>query len=84
MPISSQPILPHAKISPYRASRRAHFDEGWLVADRSFNFPDYYNQSFEHFGPIRVLNEDRVAPRTDPPRIHTATSRSSAASSVAS
>jgi len=64
MPISFKPILSHAKISPYRASRRAHFDEGWLVADRSFNFPDYYSPSFEHFGPIRVLNEDRVAART--------------------
>lgn len=57
-------ILKHAKIEPYRASRRAHADIGWLRSDRSFNFPDYYDADFEHFGPIRVLNEDRVAPST--------------------
>lgn len=58
------PTLKNAQISPYRASRRAHADMGWLRSDRSFNFPNYYDPDYEHFGPILVLNEDRVAPLT--------------------
>ena len=57
-------ILKNAQIDLYHASRRAHSDMGWLRSDRSFNFPNYYDADFEHFGPIRILNEDHVAPKS--------------------
>jgi quercetin 2,3-dioxygenase len=61
---STTSILPHAQISPYPASHRAHSNTDWLISDRSFNHPDYYSPTFAHFGPIRILNEDRVAPKS--------------------
>lgn len=57
---------PHkpAKLIPYLASQRAHSQTSWLNSHRSFNFPNYYDADYEHFGPIRILNEDRVSPMT--------------------
>lgn len=56
---------------PYLASQHAHFHNGWLNSDRSFNTPNSYEPDFEHFGPIRVLNEDRVSPLSGfPPHQH--------------
>lgn len=56
--------LKHIKIEPYLASERAHANHGWLTSYRSFNFPNYYAPDFEHFGPIRILNEDIVSPKS--------------------
>lgn len=45
-----------------KASSRGYFDHGWLKTHHTFSFADYYNPSRVHFGALRVLNDDTVAP----------------------
>lgn len=45
-----------------RANSRGHADHGWLDTWHTFSFADYYNPGRIHFGALRVLNDDTVAP----------------------
>jgi quercetin 2,3-dioxygenase len=46
----------------HKAEDRGFADHGWLKAAHSFSFANFYDERKIHFGKLRVLNDDIVAP----------------------
>jgi len=46
----------------HAAEKRGQANHGWLKATHSFSFGNYYDNEKIHFGKLRVLNDDSVAP----------------------
>lgn len=60
--------LPHTKSKImantvlHKAGTRGDANHGWLHSRHTFSFANYYNPDRMHFGVLRVLNDDIVAP----------------------
>ena len=52
----------YMKFEFHAASSRGFADHGWLKANHSFSFASWFNRYRMHFGALRVLNDDVVAP----------------------
>ena len=44
------------------AATRGHANHGWLQANHSFSFANFYDPNRTQFGALRVLNDDLIAP----------------------
>jgi redox-sensitive bicupin YhaK (pirin superfamily) len=52
----------HGMIAIRKGESRGRTKTGWLDSRHSFSFGHYYDPAHMGFGPLRVINEDRVAP----------------------
>src|SRR5688572_13070516 len=50
------------KTTLHKAATRGHANLGWLYSWHTFSFASYYDPARMHFGALRVLNDDTVAP----------------------
>ena len=48
------------KTKLFKSEERGHADYDWLKANYSFSFANYHNHEKEHFGALRVLNDDFI------------------------
>ncbi|KGE19237.1 pirin family protein [Paenibacillus wynnii] len=49
-------------IQVYSAESAHHFGHGWLKGSHIFSFGDFYDPDNTRFGPMRVCNDDTIAP----------------------
>ena len=47
----------------HKAASRGFANHGWLQANHSFSFASFFDKEKVHFGALRVLNDDIIAPK---------------------
>jgi redox-sensitive bicupin YhaK (pirin superfamily) len=52
----------NAMLQVLRSAERGFADHGWLKSYHTFSFGDYHNSEWVQYGPLRVINDDYVAP----------------------
>ena len=52
----------NAMLQVLRSAERGFADHGWLKSHHTFSFADYHDPDWVHYGPLRVINDDYVAP----------------------
>jgi redox-sensitive bicupin YhaK (pirin superfamily) len=50
------------KLEKFPADTRGFANHGWLQANHSFSFANFYDPKRMQFGALRVLNDDLIAP----------------------
>lgn len=51
-------------LTKYPFQELGHANHGWLDSHFHFSFAEYYNPKRVHFGVLRVVNDDLIAPQT--------------------
>jgi len=58
----TSPRHPSVKIEARPSHERGQYQNNWLKAFHSFSVPSYQDKRYMGFGPVRIINEDRIAP----------------------